>query len=364
VLDGVAHAAEGPLAALALDLDAIRSGTVPLESVEELESALDDCSIAVEGVARVLRDAQVLARASHDDPREFVAVAPLIDRVLRALGGSSALLAHIEVHCEPDVPKVHVPRRLLGRTIAQVLVQALDAVPAEPPPDLRRLRVAVRSAPEAVAIIIDAHPSLESAPASTPFTVTTEGRLAVARAAMRSLDGELVAERAVDGSVRFVAFIPSVATDADAPRVETARRPSENAAPRARVLVVDGDAMVLRATSRALAESYDVVVAISGGEALSVVRDGGIDAIVLDTHLSDMSVDAFLDELRRLQSRLSSRVLFVCRTPEEASALGGCALERPIRRAQMLAIIEQLLTASAAAPTPSTSVISRPRILN
>jgi len=363
VLDGVAHAAEGPLAALALDLDAIRSGTVPLESVDELESALDDCSVAVESVARVLRDAQVLARATHDDPRELVAVGPLVDRVLRALGGGEALLAHIEVHCEPDVARVHVPRRLLGRTIAQVLVQALDAVPAEPPPELRRLRVSVRNAPEAVAIIIDAHASLEAAPASTPFTVTTEGRLAVARAAMHSIDGELVAERAVDGSVRFVAFIPCAPLEAEPPP-EDAARPSEHAGPRARVLVVDGDAMVLRATSRALAESYDVVVAISGGEALSIVREGSIDAIVADTHLSDMSAEAFLDELRRLNSRLSQRVLLACRTRDEAAALGGRALERPIRRALMLSVIEELLAPGTATPAPSTGVGTRPRLLN
>jgi len=360
VLDGVAHAAEGPLAALALDLDAIRSGTVPLESVEELESALDDCSSAVDSVARVLRDAQVLARATHDDPCELVSVAPLVDRVLRALGGASALLAHVEVHSDPDVPNVHVPRRLLGRTIAQVLVQALDAVPAEPPPSLRRLRVSVRNGPEAVAVVIDVHASLDAAPASTPFTVTTEGRLAVARAAMRSFDGELVAERAVDGSVRFVAFIPRADMSPDAPLSRPAHRPSELAIPRARVLVVDGDPMVLRATVRAIADRFDVVVAISGEEALSVIRDGGIDAVVADARLPDMSAAAFLDELRRMNVRIAQRVVWACRTQEEAAAFGRRALERPIRRAPLLAIIDEML-APGTAPTSPTS---RSRILN
>lgn len=357
VLDGVAQAAEAPLAALALDLDAIRSGTVPLESVEELESALDDCSTAVESVARVLRDAQVLAHASHDDPPEPVAVGPLIERVIRALGGSAALLAHVEVHCEPDVAKVNVPRKRLGRTIAQMLVQALDAVAAEPPPALRRLRVAVRNAPESIAIVIDAHASLDAAPASTPFTVTTEGRLAVTRAAMRSFDGELVAERAVDGSVRFVAFIPRAASGEELPVLFSTQSQGEIAAPRPRVLVVDGDASVLRATARALADRYDAVVAICGDEALSVIRDGGIDVAVVDVRLPDMSAAAFVDELRRLNPRLASRVIFTCRTREEATQLGGLALERPVRRTRLLAVIDDLLTAGAAAAPP-------PRLLN
>ncbi len=361
VLDGVAHAAEGPLAALALDLDAIRSGTVPLESVDELESALDDCTTAVESVARVLRDAQVLARVSREDPPELVAVGPLVDRVLRALGGGAALLAHVEVHTEPDVAKVNVPRRLLGRTIAQVLVQALDAVPAEPPPSLRRIRVSVRNAPEAVAIVIDAHASLDAAPPSTPFTVATEGRLAVARAAMRSIDGELVAERAVDGSVRFVAFIPSAASTADAPVNDSIPAPSEPAMPRRRVLVVDGDASVLRASARALADRYDVMVAISGEEALVVIRDGGINAVVFDARLPDMSAGAFLDELRRLSSRLANRVLMTCRTEEEATKLGVRALERPIRRTALLQAIEEILAAGLFSPVLNTS---SQRILN
>ncbi len=352
VLEGVAQAAEGPLAALALDLDAIRSGTVPLESVEELESALDDCSSAVESVARVLRDAQVLAHATRDDPAEPVAVGPLIERVIRALGGSAALLAHVEVHCEPNIPKVHVPRKLLGRTIAQIVVQALDAVAVDPPPALRRLRVAVRDAPDAIAVIIDAQASLDAAPPSTPFTVTTEGRLAVTRAAMRSFDGELVAERAVDGSVRFVAFIPRAAGDREQPLSPSAQSPNEIAAPRPRVLVVDGDPGVLRASARALADRYDAVVAISGDEGLQLVRDGGIDAAVVDVHLPDMSAAAFLDELRRLNPRLATRVVLTCRTQDQATQLGCNALERPVRRTRLLAVIDELLTAGAAHASP------------
>lgn len=346
VLEGMSHAAEGPLAALALDLDAVRTGTSSFETIEEFDAALDDCSTSVEHLARLVRDAHILARVSHDEPRETVAVATLIEEVLRALGGGAALLAHVEVHAEPGTPTVTAPRRLLARTIAQITVQALDAIPAEPPPSLRRLRVAVRSAPEAVAIVIDARPGLDAAPPSTPFTVTVEGRLAVARAALRSFEGELVAERAADGGVRFVAFIPHIEELDDAAIAHTASFPGLTAQ-RARVLVVDPDPRFLRAATRALSDRFDVVVAASGVEALSAAREGGLQAVLLDARLPDMTAAAFIDELRRIDGPLAAKVLLACQAAEGIGSGAARTLSKPIRRAVLVASMDELLSARA-----------------
>lgn len=344
VLDGISHAAEGPLAALALDLDAVRTGSVSFETIEEFDAALDDCSASVENVARLLRDAQILARASHDEPRQTVSLPSLIDEVLRALGGGAALLAHVEVHAEPETPPVTAPRRLFARTLAQVMVHALDAIPAEPPPSLRRLRVGVRNLPEAVAIVIDARPGLDAAPPSTPFTVTVEGRLAVAQAALRSFEGELIAERAVDGGVRLVAFVPRPELDADV--TVALRTPARVLSPaRARVLVVDADPRFLRAAARALSDRFDVVVAASGVEALSAARDGRFDAVLLDARIPDMTPGAFIDELRRMDALLARKVLLACQsaTPSHGAAR---TLAKPIRRALLVASMDEMLAAA------------------
>ncbi len=343
VLDGMSHAAEGPLAALALDLDAVRSGTVSFETIEEFDAALDDSSASVEHLARVIRDAHLLARVSHDEPREPVALIVLIDEVLRALGGGGALLAHVEVHAEPGTTAAIAPRRLLARTLAQIMVQALDAIPAEPPPSLRRLRVAVRNLPEAAAVVIDARPGLDAAPPSTPFTVTVEGRLAVARAALRSFDGELVAERAADGGVRFVAFVPRPESAYDGP-VEAAPTFAALAPHRARVLVVDADPRFLRAATRALSDRFDVVVASSGVEALSAVREGGLQAVLLDARIPDMTAAAFIDELRRIDGSLAAKVLLACQATDAIGSGAARTLSKPIRRALLLASMDELLT--------------------
>lgn len=346
VVDGMSHGAEGPLAALALDLDALRSGTVSFETLEDFDAALDDCSQSVEHVAGLLRDAHILARATHEEPRVRVEVAPVMDQVLRALGGSSALLAHIEVQSEAAVPSILAPCRLLARTLAQIVVQALDAIPAEPPPSLRRLRVAIRNVPEAIAIVIDARPGLDAAPPSTPFTVSVEGRLAVARAALRSFDGELIAERAADGGVRFIAFVPRPDHALDS-AVTAFHALAPRPPARARVLIIDPDARFLRAATRALSDRFDVVVAASGVEALAAIRDGRLDAVLLDARIPDMTPAAFIDELRRCDARLAKKVVVVGQNPEEGRSAGAArSLSKPIRRTLLLSAMDELLAAT------------------
>lgn len=356
ILAGMSHGAEGPLAALALDLDALRSGTVSFETLEELDAALDDCSTSVEQVARLLRDAQILSRPRSEEPPERVDIPAVIEQVLRALGGGGALLAHLEVRAEPDVPVITAPCRLLARTLAQIIVQALDAIPLEPPPSLRRLRIAVRNVTEAVAIVIDARPDLEAAPPSTPLTLSVEGRLAVARAALRTFDGELVAERAADGGVRFIAFVPAPPHASDVAAGPSApfavRTPS-----RARVLVVDADARFLRAATRALSDRYDVVVAASGVEAFSLIRDGGLDAVLLDARVPDMTPHAFIDELRRIDAKLARKVVLACQgTDATAASSAARTLAKPIRRAVLLSTMDDVLA------TPRE--VSHPKLLN
>jgi CheY-like chemotaxis protein len=352
VLEGMSHGAEGPLAALALDLDALRSGTVSFETLEEFDGALDDCSESVEQVARLLRDAHILARADHSEPHDSVQIGALIDQVLRALGGSSALLAHIEVHTEPDVPNIMAPCRLLARTFAQIIVHALNACPADPPPSLRRLRIAIRNLPDSVAIVIDARPGLDAAPPSTPHTVDVEGRLVVARTALRSFEGELIAERAADGGLRFIAFVPrpdhalDVVTGPQATFAAPLRA-------RSRVLIVDADARFLRAATRALSDRFDVVVAASGIEGLSAVRDGGVNAVLLDARLPDMTAGAFIDELHRLNGELARKVVLACH-PSEGVASAARTVTKPIRRTTLLSIMDELLVT-----TPDIAVLQK-----
>lgn len=351
VLAGVTRSTEGPLAALALDLDALHAGTV-LETAtagpEEVDLALEDCSAAIDHVARVLREAAVLAADRRREVPEPIAVPPLVDQVLRVLGGAEVLGAHVEVHQDPNLPKILAPRRLLARTLAQVLVQALDAVQADEPA-LRRLRISLRAPGESVAIALEVRPSLDAPPPSTPLTLGLDGRIAVAREAMRSFDGELVAERSSDGGVRLVVFAPRVQGPSHERMSPTHTSGTHLRPSRPRVLVVDANERVLRAASRALAERFDVLVSTTGEEALALAREGSIDVAVLDLRLPDMAVELLVDELRRIDPRLGARVAFIGGAGDDApeagrvSSIEAPVLVKPVRRTALLAALETLL---------------------
>lgn len=364
VIAGLAESMDAPLAALALDVDAMRVGAVESEAPDD-QTALDDCASSIERIAHLVRDLHLLVPSVADKGAlETLQLPALVDQVLRILGGALARRAHIERQDDDDLPEILAPRRLLARTIALVLVQAADALdpidrapasrPAneEPQAPLQRLRVCLRREQDAVAIVIDARPDLDAAPSSTPMALGAPGRLAAAREVLRSFDGELIAERARDGGVRYVIFVPRPEPGfVAAPPVS-----DPNALPRGRrprILLVDEDERVLRAASRAIAEHYDAVLASSGEEALALVAEGSIDALVVDHRLPDVSPALFLDELRRRRAELATRVVFVVRSRDESGALVGAhALEKPIRRGALLHALREVLSRSATAGVP------------
>jgi CheY-like chemotaxis protein len=360
VIAGLADSIDAPLAALTLDVDALRVGADEAGTADD-RTALDECATSIERVSHLVRDLHLLVPSLADKGAlEVIRLSSLVDQLLRILGSALARRAHVEREDDEDLPEVLAPRRLLARTLAHVLVQAADALdPVETPPTskpasddapLRRLRVSLRKESDAVAIVIDARPNLDTAPSSAPIALGAPGSLATAREVLRSFDGELIAERASDGGVRYVMFVPrpepgvaALTPSANESTLPHARRP--------RVLLVDADDRVLRAASRAIAEHYDAVLASSGEEALALVAEGSIDALVVDQRLPDVTPTLFLDELRRRHAELATRVVFVVRAREETgAALGAHTLEKPIRRTALLNALADVLSRAATVP--------------
>ena len=94
--------------------------------------------------------------------------------------------------------------------------------------------------------------------------------------------------------------------------------------PAARVLVVD-DERSLRHLLRAYLtkEGFEVVEAATGGQALSVMRAGGVDLALVDVMLPE--VDGF-ELVRRIRSRSSIPIVLVTARGEETSRVAGLEL--------------------------------------
>lgn len=95
-------------------------------------------------------------------------------------------------------------------------------------------------------------------------------------------------------------------------------------APAARVLVVDDEHALRRLLRLYLAkESYDVVEADNGLDALSLLRRGGIDVALVDVMLPEL--DGF-EVVRRIRTESAIPIILITARGEEAQRIAGLEL--------------------------------------
>lgn len=95
----------------------------------------------------------------------------------------------------------------------------------------------------------------------------------------------------------------------------------------ARVLVVDDEVAICRALDRALSASGFVVLTASSGElAESLLREGTIDALVLDLRMRGYRGDELFATAVSLQPHLRTATLFITGdvTPRAAELIAAC----------------------------------------
>lgn len=121
--------------------------------------------------------------------------------------------------------------------------------------------------------------------------------------------------------------------------------------PKERVLVVEDDGAVRRAVERALTfEGYDVVTARDGAEALAIVLNDRIDAIVLDVM---MPIVDGLEACRRIRARGDTTPILILTARTEVSdrvegldAGADDYLAKPFALEELLARLRALLRRS------------------
>ncbi len=124
--------------------------------------------------------------------------------------------------------------------------------------------------------------------------------------------------------------------------------------PRVRILLVDDEPSVLQALTRVLRRSFDVVPAMSGREAIELVRAGlRLDAVVTDLRMPDGSGMELHAQLVEEAPLLAERLLFLTGgglAPEESSFLltpGRRWVSKPVKAARLVALVRELLTIEA-----------------
>jgi two-component system, OmpR family, KDP operon response regulator KdpE len=145
---------------------------------------------------------------------------------------------------------------------------------------------------------------------------------------------------------------------------------------RKKILVVDDDAVVLKALSMKLtAHGYDVITAEDGSTAVSAARLQGPDLILLDlsfppdvAHGGGVAWDGFLimNWLRRLEEARNIPILVItsgdpARFKDRALAAGAVSyLQKPLNNDELLNIIQQTLRDDAGQEQPANVALPQP----
>lgn len=123
----------------------------------------------------------------------------------------------------------------------------------------------------------------------------------------------------------------------------------QHAEPRVRSILVADDDQTVRNLLRATlpADSYDILEAADGEQALAICRERRVDLVLLDWQMPERPGAAVLDELRRTSSRIPVVVLTADTEPKQrdrAAELGAAAfLPKPFSPNELLGLVEQLL---------------------
>jgi CheY-like chemotaxis protein len=163
--------------------------------------------------------------------------------------------------------------------------------------------------------------------------------LSVARAAMRSLGGDLMVESLRGEGATFVAWLPRPKQRNE--RVSgTVPKPDFSREARRTVLIVESNRHVLGALSRLLRERYEVLIALSGDEARELLHGGSKpDAIIASAHEPDSL--AFVEWVLLERAELTRRLLLTTDLAEPTGELTGLPyLEKPIEPAALFRGIE------------------------
>jgi signal transduction histidine kinase/CheY-like chemotaxis protein len=391
VVAGVAHEINNPLAAVLLSVDAARSimshlvkALDEIERLSDLErgitaeevakladiahtgaptldgnALLDEMSGAVQSIADVVRDLRIFARTDDDEQPQIVHVPEVIDQVIRIMGREISARGVVERDYADDLPKLVVPRTRLVQVITNILINAAHAI-REIERRVHRVRISIRADDECLAISIsDTGPGIPPESIQRIFdpffttkreSVGTGLGLSISRSILQKLGGDLIVESVHGVGATFIALIPLPDKQAirDAYLHSSPSISLIGAIERATVMVVDDDERVLRAYSRVLRNSYDVILASDGQEAIELLSSGSMpDVLISDLLLPEIDGVELFGWLEKERPKLARATVFVSAATtvphyaEFCDKLPNPVLEKPVSKEHLLSAIEK-----------------------
>ncbi|MEM7026534.1 MAG: ATP-binding protein, partial [Pseudomonadota bacterium] len=337
LLAGVAHELNNPLS-LVVGYAGLLEEMAPDDATKDRAIKV---RVAADRCARIVRTFLAMAR---NKPRTAGSVQ--LNEVAEAaldIVAYGLRTADIEVERKlaADLPPVHGDADQLHQVLANLLVNAQQALQTVPPP--RRLQVKTGVDGETIWVAVtDNGPGIPASIVNRifdPFFTTkpqgvgTGVGLSVSHGIVTAHGGQIVVDSEPGrGSTFTVRLLPAQSEEAERSQVEppTIHR-------QARILVVDDEPDIGHLLTDILeGDGHEAAWASSGREALDWLNDHGVDLIISDLRMPDMDGPALYRALAEHRPELLTRLVFITGDTLAAditgflSETGANVLEKPL----------------------------------
>lgn len=353
---GMAHEINNPLALVLTSLELAR-GTLaegdPMQAqnwIGEVDGLLTG---ALEGVSRIKRIVHDLGMFSGRSEPGMADVERSLGWATMVMGGALDAAGATVTRVGEPVPKVALEETRLSQVLIQLLSNAVRAVLGAPP-ERRRIELSHRLRPDGKVELGVADRGVGISPELLPrifdpfYTTRPVGQgtglgLAIVHGIVGSAGGEITVESVPGEGTTFRVVLPAAPSD-------TADVGPAAGEARAKVLIVDEEALSLNAMRRFLSDTHDVTTATSGVEAQQRLDAGEtFDVIICDLMVAKHSSREFYEWVLAHHPAQAGRMLLVAGgastvgTIEFLRSLPEAYLEKPISAQGLRARVQELL---------------------
>ncbi len=316
------------------------------EVMDDVADMLTDCNKGMHRIQDIARSLGTFSRAS-DEQAELIDLARVVDDACAMVFNQIRYRARLVKRFEP-IPMVAAYPGRIAQALVNMLTNAVEAIDRGAY-EKHRIVVSTRVENDHVIIgISDTGVGIVEADRDRIFTAgfTTKARdggmglgLSLCMGVAEKHRGRVEVHRLPDRGTRFELIIPVDTGLQPIERKRESRPISEAPATRARILIVDDDAMVLSALRRRLRRRYETVTILGGVEALArLVEDSNFDAIICDLMMPVVDGKSFYDAIQQEHPQLVERVVFMSggaftpRLRKFAASVPNPVLQKPVTR--------------------------------
>ena len=314
---GVAHEINNPLSAILGNLQFLKRTLMKQAGFQEVSGAVDDSLVAIDRIQRIARRLLDASRAAAHD--EVTNVACRVAGAVRGAVRVAESMREPHIRLDLDIPDslcVRGERYMLEQVLTNLLVNAYQAIPEGRAAGRVRIsarqrgdRVEIKVKDDGVGMSLETRSRLfEPFYTTKPLGKGTGLGLAVSAGLVHAMRGTLSFDTAEGEGTKARLSLLSAAEPSEEPASESTLPPL-----RQRLLFVDDDDVVRRATQRTLSRAFDVVLANGVQSALATLDADAdaVDVIVCDVMMPDGGGEALYTKLRTDRPNLAQRMLFL-----------------------------------------------------